>query len=148
MIRYEVSGNEIYREGVAIARINVNSTIDFIDDDAARFAPQVAKFLAGIGRYNRETGEATYVIDEQTPQPEPDEPPPAPAVPDIRQTITSLQELLEIVAQYSGTAAPEVSPFWGSETPEVKEYLRRHAAAVNLMRDRYQLNPNLEEVFK
>ena len=155
MIKYEINGNDVLRDGVVIAKINVNSTIDFVSDDAARYSPQVAKYLAGIGRYDRETGIAVYQlpaadqITESKPKAKISE-----AAPEImrseesRPEINTLRELLAVVGQFCGTSAPEVSPFWGEETPEVKEYLRKNAAAINQIRDKYQIKHNLEEVLK
>lgn len=166
-VTYSIEGNDLFRDGVKIAVIKLDRTIDFVDDDARAFALPLTKFLAEQGRYIRETGEAVYLMPEgEKPQeetnPEPlqnsqqlpgpqDEtgpellqnPQQLPEPPGNFGEIASVAELVSAMQPHIEEPAPAMSPVFGDNTPELWRWIHSHGDIVALLKQAHRFTGSL-----
>ena len=159
---YSIEGNVIFRDGVKICEIDRAGFLNWADADAQRYVSPIVKFLQEVDRYDRETGMAVWLLEgSEDQEPEKEDVPevsqaPAPAekkvvklskaqhVPEAPE-LSTVTELVAAVEKVCGEKAPEMSPFYGDNTPEVHEWLNRQASALAEVKATYQFTGALAE---
>lgn len=154
-VTYSIEGNDVFRDGVKIAAIKFDRTIDFVDDDARAFALPLTKFLTEQERYCRETGEAVYLMPEDEKQPEeaeePEEAKPEPlqnpqqlpVPPGNSGEIASVAELVRAMQPHVEDPAPAMSPVFGDNTPELWRWIHSHGDVVALLKQAHRFTGSL-----
>ena len=154
-VTYSIEGNDLFRDGVKIAAIKLDRTIDFVDDDARAFALPLTKFLAEQERYNRETGEAVYLMPEDEKQPEETEETEEagtellqntqqqPKPPENFGEIASVAELVGAMQPHIEEPAPAMSPVFGDNTPELWRWIHSHGDVVALLKQAHRFTGSL-----
>ena len=154
-VTYSIEGNDVFRDGVKIAAIKFDRTIDFVDDDARAYALPLTKFLAEQERYNRETGEAVYLMPEGEKQAEEAEeteeagpellqnPQQLPEPPKNFGEIASVAELVDAMQPHIEEPAPAMSPVFGDNTPELWRWIHAHGDVVALLKQAHRFTGSL-----
>ena len=147
-VTYSIEGNDVFRDGVKIAAIKLDRTIDFVDDD-------LTKFLAEQERYNRETGEAVYLMPEGEKQAEETEETEEagtellqntqqqPKPPENFGEIASVAELVGAMQPHIEEPAPAMSPVFGDNTPELWRWIHAHGDVVALLKQAHRFTGSL-----
>lgn len=137
---YSIEGNNVFREGELVAQINADKMIDFANDEiASRYSGVISKFLADENRYNRETGEAVYLVpdcdspEEETVEPEKEVPVEEnQRTPELRnnEPIDSIAALIEHMQVHIEEPCPPFDPYFGEESPDVLRWINAHGDIV------------------
>ena len=159
---YSINHNSILRDGEIIAEIKANGLVEFVSSEFEKYRLPVWNLLDSAGRitkiadgqdlaiwYDTETQPTEQQTEQQTEQrnAELDEIMQSAEV-DNKLVINTVRELREVIEKMTGEAAPFLSQSLGDKTPELWAYFRRHIDMVEMTKENYTINVNLDRLYR